>query len=114
MIDWLPSKQLFTRRELWYHSLMMPVLFPAGNYLFLGERYFTDPAIFGWGTLLVFVLYWLSLVVLTAAVKGVFRQFPDAQQVRNRNLVALLVATTLTIGLATFDVWAYSLFPVFN
>lgn len=114
MFNELPSKQLFTRRELWYHSLMMPVLFSAGNYLFLRERYFSDPVIFGWGTLLVFFLYWLSLVVLTAAVKGVFRQFPDARQVRQRNLVALLVATTLTIGLATFDVWAYSLFSVFN
>ena len=114
MIDWLPPKQLFTRRELWYHVLMMPVMFPAGNYLFLRDRYFTDPAVFGWGTLLVFGLYWLSLVVLTTAVKYVFRRFPEARQVRQRNLVALLVATTLTVGLATFDVWAYSLFPVFR
>ena len=114
MTNWFSQNQLFTRRELWYHGLMMPVLFPAGNYLFLRERYFTDPVVFGWGTLLVFILYVLSLVILTATVKSIFRRFPDARQVRQRNLLALLAATTLTVGLAAFDVWAYSLFPVFR
>ena len=114
MTDWLTSKRLFTRRELWYHTLMMPILFPAGNYLFLNERYFNDPVVFGWGTLLVFGLYVLSLVILTAAVKAVFRRYPNVRQASQRNVVALLVATTLTAGLAAFDVWTYSLFPVFE
>ena len=114
MTDWLHPNRLFTRRELWYHLLMMPVLFPVGNYLFLGERYFTDAAVFGWGTGLVFALYWFSLFVLTAAVKGVFQRFPNVRQARQRTLLALLVATTLTVGLATFDVWIYSLVPLFR
>ena len=114
MTDWLHLDRLFTRRELWYHLLMMPVLFPVGNYLFLGERYFTDAAVFGWGTGLVLVLYWLSLVVLTVVVKAVFRRFPNARQAQQRTVLALLVATTLTVGLAAFDVWAYSLFPLFE
>ena len=114
MMNWLQPKRLFTRRELWYHTLMMPILFPAGNYLFLHERYFTDPVVFGWGTLLVFGLYVLSLVILTVAVKSVFWWYPNVRQARLRNVVALLVATTLTVGLAVFDVWAYSLFPVFD
>lgn len=105
---------LFTRRELWYHCLMMPILFPVGSYLFLHERYFTDATVFGWGTLLVSGLYWFSLIVLTAAVKGVFRHYPDLRQVRQRNLIAMLVATTLTAGLAIFDVWTYSLVPLFE
>lgn len=113
-MTWWQPKRLFTRRELWYHTLMMPVLFPAGNYLFLHERYFTDPVVFGWGTLLVFVLYVVSLVILTAAVKSVFWRFPDVKQAPQRNVIALLVATTLTVDLAAFDVWAYSLFPVFE
>ncbi|MPR36825.1 sensor histidine kinase [Salmonirosea aquatica] len=105
---------LFTRTELWYHGLMMPILFPAGNYFFLHERYFTDPAVFLWGTLLVAVLYAFSLILLTLVVKMIIRQFPDVQQVWQRNGVALLAVTTLTIGLAVFDVWAYGLFPIFE
>ncbi|WP_198174722.1 sensor histidine kinase [Spirosoma arboris] len=93
---------------------MMPILFPAGNYFFLRERYFTNAAVFGWGTLLVFVLYVFSLVVLTAVVKLIIQQYPDVRQVRQRNLVTLLAVTTLTVGLAVFDVWAYSLFPIFE
>ncbi len=112
MTDWLKAKRLFTSRELWYHTLMMPILFPVGNYFFLGERYFTDPVLFGLGTLLVGGLYVLSLVILTAAVKAVFRRYPDVRQAPQRNIIALLVTTTLTIGLAAFDVWMYSLFPV--
>lgn len=107
-------KLLFTRPELWYHGLMMPVLFPAGNYLFLHDRYFTDPAVFGWGTLLVAGLYGLSLVVLTAMVKIIFQRYPGVRQVGQRNVLALLAVTTLTVGLAVFDVWTYSLFPVFQ
>ncbi len=107
-------KPLFTRAELWYHGLMIPVLFPVGNYLFLRERYFTDPAVFGWGTLLVAGLYVVSLVVLTAVVKGIFRCYPGVRQVGQRNVLALLAVTTLTVGLAVFDVWTYSLFPVFR
>ncbi len=107
-------KPLFTRPELWYHVLMMPVLFPVGNYLFLHERYFTSPSVFAWGTGLVFGLYWLSLGILTAVVKSIIRHYPAARQVRQRTLIALLAVTTLTSGLAVFDVWMYSLFPVFS
>ncbi len=107
-------RPLFTRQELWYHAVMIPVLFPAGNYLFLGERYFTNPALFSWGTLLVAVLYVLSLVVLTAVVKIIFQRFPEEHQVRQRNITALLAVTTLTVGLAVFDVWAYSRFRIFE
>ena len=107
-------KPLFTRPELWYHMLMMPVLFPVGNYLFLNERYFTDPAVFAWGTGLVFGLYWLSLVILTAVVKIIIQQYPAARQVGQRTVIALLAVTTLTVGLAVFDVWMYSLFPVLS
>ncbi len=107
-------KPLFTRPELWYHVLMMPVLFPVGNYLFLHERYFTDPIVFAWGTGLVFGLYWLSLVILTVVVKRIIQQYPDARQVGQRTVMALLAVTTLTVGLAVFDVWMYSLFPIFN
>ena len=105
---------LFTRTELWYHGLMIPILFPAGNYFFLHERYFADPVVFLWGTLLVAVLYALSLILLTLVVKIIIRQFPDVQQVWQRNGIALLAVTTLTVGLAVFDVWAYSLFPLFQ
>ncbi|GHB75335.1 sensor histidine kinase [Persicitalea jodogahamensis] len=109
----LPSP-LFTRTELRYHVLMIPVLFPAGNYFFLHERYFKDPVVFLWGTLLVALLYGLSLILLTVVVKIIIRQFPDVQQVRQRNGVALLAVATLTVGLAVFDVWVYSLFPIFE
>ncbi|QJW92344.1 histidine kinase [Spirosoma taeanense] len=91
---------------------MMPVLFPLGNYYFIGLRYFRDPVTFAVGTALVCGLYWLSIVVLTLAVKQVIRWFPDVRQALPRTLVMLAVVGGLTVVLAIFDVWTYSLIPV--
>jgi hypothetical protein len=104
----------FSAPELWYHCLMMPVLFPIGNWFFVGSRFFNDWRVFAAGTALVFVLYWLSIFALTYAVRTVIRWFPEARQAVRRTLVMFGVVCALTVVLATFDVWAYSLFPIFG
>ncbi len=88
---------------------MMPILFPIGNYYFIGPRYFTDPLLFGIGTGLVFGLYWLSIVTLTLTVRRVINRFPASHQTLIRMLVMLAAVGILTVGLAAFDVWVYSL-----
>ncbi|GAB3943117.1 histidine kinase [Spirosoma harenae] len=90
---------------------MMPVLFPIGNYYFIGASYFSDVTKFIIGTLLVFFLYWLSIVTLTLTIWWVIRRYPAASQTLLRSLVMLLSVCSLTIILAIFDVWVYSLVP---
>ena len=104
----------FSRQELWYHSLMMPILFPLGNYFFIGPRYFSDSQIFIKGTLLVFVLYWLSIATLTIAIRLVIFRFPTMQQTVIRTTVMLVVVGLLTVGLAVLDVYSFHLFPLFQ
>lgn len=107
-------KPLFTRTELWYHGLSIPVLFPVGNYLFLGERYFTDPAVFGWATLQGALLYGSSLIVLMAVVKGIFQRYPGVRQVHQRYTLTLLAVTLLSVGSVVLATWLFSLFPVYQ
>jgi sensor histidine kinase YesM len=101
----------FSRWELWYHLLMMPILFPIGNYYFVGPRYFNDFQAFTLGTIVVFGLYWFSVVTLTLAVRGVIHRYPDVQRATRRTLVMLTVVGILTVALASLDVFTYSLFP---
>ncbi|GAB3274196.1 hypothetical protein GCM10027347_46960 [Larkinella harenae] len=101
----------FSRWEFWYHILMMPILFPIGNYYFIGPRYFSDWRVFGIGTAIIFLLYWLSVFTLTVAVRWVINRYPDAHRSTHRTLVMLFMVGGLTIGLALLDVFAYSLFP---
>ncbi|KAA9357679.1 histidine kinase [Larkinella humicola] len=93
---------------------MMPVLFPVGNYYFVGSRYFSDARVFLLGTAVVFGLYWLSVITLTLAVRGVIRHYPDVLRATLRTLVMLAVVGLITIGLAVLDVFIYSLFPLLN
>lgn len=101
----------FSRWELWYHLLMMPVLFPIGNYYFIGPAYFTNGYLFALGTAVVFGLYWFSVITLTLAVRWVIGRYPDVERATQRTLVMLTLVGTLTVGLAVLDVFAYSLFP---
>jgi|GEM_PF-1771390 len=91
---------------------MMPVLFPLGNYYFVGPRYFREPLLFAVGTALTFGLYWLSIVVLTAAVRAVIRRLPSRERAILRTLVLFPVVGGLTTALAAFDVWVYSRVPL--
>lgn len=103
--------RFFSRYEWWYHLAMMPVLFPLGNYFFIGSRYFQNTQTFVAGTLVVFVLYWVSVITLTLAVRQIIARFPAVRQTRIRLLTMLVVVGILTTGLAIFDVWVYSLVP---
>ncbi|WP_223834201.1 sensor histidine kinase [Spirosoma profusum] len=108
----LKRPAFFSTYEWWYHLLLMPVLFPLGNYYFIGARYFNEPLVFAVGTSIIFGLYWLSVIVLTVAVRWVIARFPDVRQALPRTLTMLLLVGALTIVLAIFDVWIYSIFPL--
>ncbi|GAB3502411.1 hypothetical protein GCM10027341_30360 [Spirosoma knui] len=103
--------RFFSKIEWIYHLLMMPVLFPLGNYYFIGPRYFQDLITFLMGTAVVFGLYWLSIIALTFAVRWVTSRFPDQRQAVTRTLVMLVLVGGLTVLLASFDVWIYSVTP---
>lgn len=102
----------FSSYEWWYHLTMMPFLLAAGNYYFIGERYFYTSEIFWIGTGLVFWLYWFSIVALTVLVRWVIARFPEREQTTRRLIIMLVSVALLTVGLAVFDVWVYSLFSV--
>jgi hypothetical protein len=100
----------FSKWEILYHLFMILILFPIGNYYFIGSRYFTNWWVFCLGTTLVFLLYSFSVVVLTLAIRWVIRRYPAAQQATERTLTMLVVVSGLTVVLAVFDVFIYSLF----
>ncbi|RIV20805.1 histidine kinase [Fibrisoma montanum] len=102
----------FSKPEWWYHVLMMPLLFPLGNYYFIGTRYFDDTRVCVVGTAIIFVLYWISVILLTLTVRRAIQWFPDVRQTLPRSLVMLVLVGLLTVLLAVFNVWVYSLFPL--
>ena len=101
----------FSKYEWWYHVAMIPIFFVAGNYYFIGDSYFSDSKTFIVGTGLVFVLYWFSIIMLTLAIRWVIAQFPKVHQTRKRLFVMLILVGSMTMILAIFDVWAYSIMP---
>ncbi len=103
--------RFFSRPEWLYHLAMMPVLFPLGNYYFIGPAYFREAAKFWSGTVLVCGLYWFSIVVLTIAVRWVIGRYPHLWQALPRMLTGLALVGGLTAVLAVLDVWAYSVVP---
>jgi hypothetical protein len=101
----------FSTYEWGYHWAVTPLLFPLGNYYFIGPRYFRDPVVFAVGTAVVFGLYWFSVVTLTLAVRWVIRQNPGLRQSVRRLGLMFGTVGALTVVLAVFDVWVYSLVP---
>ncbi|MFN8345349.1 MAG: histidine kinase [Spirosomataceae bacterium] len=102
--------RFFSPAEWRYHLLMMPLLFPLGNYYFIGTEYFRILSVFLLGTVVVFGLYWLSIVLLTLAVRKATAHISDRFTLK-RFLLMLFVVGLLTSLLAVFDVWVYSLVP---
>ena len=86
------------------------MLFPLGNYYFIGMDYFRVPSVFLIGTFVVFGLYWFSIAVLTIAVRKVLTLISD-EFIVQRIIVMLLIVGLLTSLLAIFDVWIYSIVP---
>jgi sensor histidine kinase YesM len=105
--------RFFSTAEWRYHLLMMPLLFPIGNYYFIGMDYFQNPSIFLIGTGVVFCLYWFSILLLTVAVRKVLDLIPEPF-IFKRIALMLLVVGILTTLLAIFDVWIYSIVPALN
>ncbi|MCF2517460.1 sensor histidine kinase [Dyadobacter sp. CY351] len=103
--------RFFSKYEWWYHLAIMPVFCAVGNYYFIGTVYFREFPVFVKATLLVLALYWFSIVMLTLVVRWIISRFPHVDETRPRLLAMLLAVGTLTMGLAAFDVWAYSVTP---
>lgn len=103
--------QFFTRYEWWYHLAMMPVFCAVGNYYFIGISYFRELSVFVPATVLVLLLYWFSVVMLTLVIRWIIGRFPNVDQTKPRLAAMLLAVGLLTMVLAAFDVWAYSITP---
>lgn len=103
--------QFFTKYEWWYHLAMMPVFCAVGNYYFIGTAYFQELSVFVPATVLVLALYWFSVVTLTLVIRWIIGRFPNVDQTAPRLVAMLLVVGLLTMVLAAFDVWAYSITP---
>ncbi len=115
MVRLLPfrlPRPLFTRPELWYHLLWLPVVYPVAGGLLFGERYFKQPEVLLIGTLTMLVLHTVSLLLLTVLVKGIIAYYTDVQQVQQRNLTTLIVGTLLAALLSAGAVWVCSQIPV--
>ncbi len=104
----------FSKYEWWYHILTMPLFLMIGNCYFIGKRYFNSYEVFWKGTVLVFFLYWLSLLALTALIRYITDRYPGREQTFHRLFLMLVSVAFLTLLLAAFDVWAYSRVPVLS
>jgi hypothetical protein len=100
----------FSKYEWWYHLSMMPVCFALGNYYMLGERYFYHLPMFVAATSLAFVLYWLSVVLLTIVIRRTAGSSAQGQ-IREQMLKMFWKLAAATVLLMTFDIWVYSLVP---
>ncbi len=105
-------RPLFTRPEVWYHLLWLPVVYPVAGGVLIGERYFQQLEVFIVGTLTMFGLHTVNLVLLTVFVKGIITHYADLQQMQRRNLTALSVGTLLSALMSAGSVWVCSQVPL--
>jgi hypothetical protein len=101
----------FSKYEWRYHLAMMPVILAAGNYYFIGPDYFTHTRSFLIGTGLTLVLYWLSVIVLTIAIRRIISWYPSVDQTPGRIRTMFWLIGSLTLLLTIICVWAYSMVP---
>ncbi|GAB4018900.1 sensor histidine kinase [Spirosoma koreense] len=104
----------FSKWELWYHVLFIPVLIPICNYYFIGPAYFSDGRLLVSGTGLLIILYLLSTWVIAKAVRWAMSHYPDVEQSTQRTLAVLVVLSSLSALAVMFDVFVYSLIPAFG
>lgn len=103
----------FSKYEWWYHLSMMPVCFALGNYYMLDERYFQHLPTFVTATSLAFVLYWLSVVLLTMVIRRTAGSSAQGQ-ILEQMLKMLWKLAAATVLLMIFNIWVYSLVPGFE
>lgn len=101
-------RPLFTRPELWYHLLWLPVVYPVAGGVLFGERYYKQLNVFIVGTLTMLVIHTLSLVLLTTLAKGIIAYYTDVRQVQRRNLATLGAGTLLAALISAGAVWICS------
>ncbi|WAC14579.1 sensor histidine kinase [Dyadobacter pollutisoli] len=107
----LMKPDFFSKYEWRYHLAMMPVIFAAGNYYFIGPDYFTNAGSFLIGTGLIFVLYWSSVVVLTIAIRRIISWYPSVDQTPGRIRAMFWLIGSLTLLLTMICVGLYSSIP---
>lgn len=90
---------------------MMPVLFLVGNYLIIGTRYFRQWSTFLTGTAIVAVLYWVAIITITLAIRGIITRLPEMRQTAQRISLLLGAVLFISLGLGLVYVWIYSLIP---
>lgn len=104
----------FSKWELGYHALFIPVLIPVCNYYLIGQAYFTNPVLLVGGTVLLIILYVLTTWLIAKAVRWAIGHYPAVEQSTQRTLTLLVVLSTLSAGAVLFDVFVYSLIPAFG
>ena len=105
-------RPLFTRPEVWYHLLWLPVVYPVAGRLLIGERYFTRLDVFVVGTLTMLVMHTVNLLILTVLVKGIIAHYANVEQMQRRNLMALGVGTLLAALMSVSTLWVCSRVPL--
>lgn len=104
----------FSKWELWYHALVMPILFPVGLYYLIGPGFLSDWRVFVAGLLIGSLNYGLSVFVLTLLVRQIIAWFPDVKQTVARTLVMLGLVLILTALITTAALFQFSLIPWFG
>ncbi|GAB4041127.1 sensor histidine kinase [Spirosoma gilvum] len=104
----------FSKWELWYHALVMPILFPFGLYYLIGPVFLSDWRVFVLGILIGSINYVLSIVVLTLLVRRIISWFPGVKQTVARTLVMLGLVLILTVFITTAALFQFSLVPWFG
>ncbi|AKD58808.1 sensor histidine kinase [Spirosoma radiotolerans] len=85
--------------------------FPAGIYLFMGDRYYHDLQTFAVGTPTGIFIYWVGVFGFNLAGRWVIRQFPEQRQAGQRLAVMVLILEVVMLIMAVFDLWVFSIIP---
>ncbi|WP_080058024.1 sensor histidine kinase [Spirosoma aerolatum] len=104
----------FSKWELWYHALVMPIIFPIGLYYLIGPVFLSDWRVFVAGLLIGIINYAWAVVVLTLLVRQIIARFPDVKQTVARTLVMLGLILILTVLITTAVLFQFSLIPWFG
>ncbi|GAB3955594.1 histidine kinase [Spirosoma harenae] len=104
----------FPTQSIWILLGLVSWTVPLGNYVWLGDRYFSDWRIFLIASLNSYTVCTTLLILQTAIIRRITHRYPELSQTPLRMALEFPVFVVLTIATSVISFFVYRLIPYFN
>ncbi|GAB3507673.1 histidine kinase [Spirosoma knui] len=101
-------------QSIWILLGLVSWTVPLGNYVWLGDRYFSDWRVFLIASANSYTVCTLLLVLQTAIIQRIMKRYPELSQTPLRMVLEFPVFFVLTLATSVISFVVYSFIPFFN